>query len=447
MSRKDLFSLGNTPAERSASKWLFWIGLFSSTQINIGGYTAISELLLVLYMPIAMAKNFRFFNRDHCAAILWLLIFWGVGQFVTDIIVDNYFAFMLRGLIPPVGVFATLLVVYPLLRHNPEGLKWILLGTAISGIISIFVFQHGSDIGTEAVLAGEVSAVEAVVGYKLFWVAKLEEWLGLPIKGWYMAMPHNVNVFMAFFLAVFALATGGRSAFLVGAISTAFLLLGGKSRTTMRWLRKSWPILIFGLGILAVVVKYTYQYAASSGWMGEEELVKYEKQSKGKSGFETLKEGRGEFFIALDAIKDKPLMGHGSHALDHKGYIYNYAVSNGADEESLKRIVQMEQMRGGVRTIPAHSHIACFWMWAGIPGLIPWVYILVLLCKTLFKRMHIYPPYYGYFALIIPTMLWHIFFSPFGSRINMAVLIAACLVVQTMEREQRRANGFIAKAW
>ncbi len=97
----------------------------------------------------------------------------------------------------------------------------------------------------------------------------------------------------------------------------------------------------------------------------------------------------------------------------------------------------MEKINGGVRMIPAHSHIACFWMWAGIPGLIPWVYILILLCKTLFMRMHVYPPYYGYFALIIPSVLWHIFFSPLGSRINMAILIAACLVVRTIERERR----------
>lgn len=446
MRRKDLFSFGNTPAERSAARWLFLIGLGSSTQINIGGYTAISELLLVLYMPIAMAKNWGLFRRDRCTAILWLLIIWGLGQLATDLSIGNYFAFMIRGLIPPVGIFAALITVYPLLKRNPDGLKWILLGTAISGVVSIFVFQHGSDIDTAEVRSGAMSVSEAVMGYKLFWVGKLNEWLALPVKGWYMHMPHGGNVVIAAFLAVFGLASGGRSAFLVCMVSTLLLMFGGKSSRKMRWLKKSWPILVGLLIVLIPIVKFTYQFAASSGWMGEEELAKYEEQSKGKSGLETLMAGRAEFFIALSAIKDKPLFGHGSHALDTAGYKLNFFIKYGADEETLKRIQGVEKI-SGVRTIPAHSHIAEFWMWAGIPGLLPWIYILVLLGKTLFKRMHIYPPYYGYFALIIPSMFWHIFFSPFGSRINMAVMIAACLVVQTMEREQRRTNGFIAKAW
>lgn len=447
MRRKGLFSFGNTPAERSAARWLFLIGLGASTQIYIGGYTAISELLLVLFMPIAMMKNWGVFSRDRCSTILWLLIIWGFGQLATDLMTGNYFAFMIRGLIPPVGIFATLITVYPLLKRNPDGLKWLLLGTAISGVISIFVFQHGSDIGTTAVQSGEMSAAEAVMGYKLFWVNKLNEWLALPVKGWYMAMPHELNVAIAVFLAVFGLYSGGRSAFLVMAVSALFLWFGGRSSRKMLWLKKNSPLVIMILIMMLPVVKYTYQYVASHGWMGEDELVKYEEQSKGKSGLETLMAGRGEFFIALTAIVDKPLMGHGSYALDTKGYLKDFVIKHGATTEELKRIDKMEEMRGGARTIPAHSHIACFWMWAGIAGLLPWLYILVLFWKTLFRRMHVYPPYYGYFALIIPGMFWAIFFSPFGSRINMAVLIAACLVVQTMAREQRRMNGFMVKSW
>lgn len=445
MRRKDLFSFGNTRAERSASWWLFLIGLGSSTQINIGGYTAISELLLVLYMPIAMAKNWGLFRRDRCTTILWLLIVWGFGQLATDLSIGNYFAFMIRGLIPPVGIFAALITIYPLLKRNPDGLKWILLGTAISGVVSIFVFQHGADIDVVEVRSGAKSAAEAVMGYKLFWVDKLNEWLALSVKGWYMYMPHGGNVVIAAFLAVFGLASGGRSSFLVGAVSTLLLLFGGKSSRKMMWLKKNWLILVGLLVVLMPIVKFTYQYAASSGWMGERELEKYENDVKGRSNLETLMVGRAEFFISLRAIVDKPLMGHGSHALDRAGYKVNFFIKHGVDEETLQRIQRAEKAFG-VRTIPAHSHIACFWMWAGIPGLLPWIYILILLCKTLFRRMHVYPPYYGYFALIIPTMFWHIFFSPFGSRINMAVLIAACLVVQTMEREQKRFAP-IQKAW
>lgn len=447
MSRHNIFSLGQTREERSSSVKLFLIGLASLTFINIGGYAAIAELILVIMLPYSLLRNIRYFNLDSCSSIIWLLIIWALGQFATDVLAHNYFAFMIRGLIPPIGTLAALLVVYPLLRKNPNGLKWIILGMAISGVISIFVFQPGAAAGNQGVLAGTKTAVEAVLDYKLFWVQKLNDWLGLPVKGWYLSMPHACNVLIALFLAFFALGAGGRSAFLVALVSAMFFVFGGKSSRKMQWLKRNWLISVLGLLVVMVAAKYTYQYAASSGWMGEEELLKYEEQSKGRSGLATLMQSRGEFFMALDAITDKPLMGHGSYALDYHGYRRAYFEKNGADAETLERIISIQEMRGGVPPIPAHSHIACFWMWAGIPGLLPWVYILVLLCKTLFKRMHVYPAYYGYFALIVPTMLWHIFFSPFGSRINMAVLIAACLVVQTMEREQRRMNGFMVKSW
>lgn len=437
MRRKNLFSFGNTPAERSASKWLFLIGLGSSTQINIGGYTAISELLLVLYMPFAMAKNWGLFSRDRCSTILWLLIIWGFGQLITDLSIGNYFAFMIRGLIPPVGIVSALVVIYPLLKCNPDGLKWILFATAISSVVSIFIFQPGAASGAGEVASGQMSAAEFIVGYKLFWVGKLNEWLALPVKGWYMSMPYGWNSAIAAFLAVFGLASGGRSSFLAAAVSTMMLIFGGKSSQKMMWLRRRWPILVGLLIALMPMAKITYQYAASNGWMGEQEMEKYEDQSKGKTGLQTLMAGRGEFFIALMAIKDKPFFGHGSHALDTEGYQANFYQKYGMDEESLKRILWRER-EFGVRTIPAHSHIAQFWMWAGIAGLVPWLFILTVIIKTLLMRMHVMPQYYGYLALVIPLELWAIFFSPLGSRINMALLIAVCLLVQTTELQQKK---------
>ena len=115
----------------------------------------------------------------------------------------------------------------------------------------------------------------------------------------------------------------------------------------------------------------------------------------------------------------------------------DFMVKYGADYETIKRIEAADKAYG-VRLIPAHSHITCYWMWAGIPGLLPWLYILYLFYVTLFKRSYIYPSYFGYFAFMIPNELWAIFFSPYGARPSMGFLIAACLVVQAMEREQKQ---------
>lgn len=442
---RGIFSLGQNREERKISKILFLIGLFTSTYINIGGYTSISELVLVMMMPIMLVKNFRFFVNDQCATIVWLLILWMVGVVVSDIYNHNSFPFFVRGFIPPLGMLSALIVIYPLLRKHPEGLRWILMGVALSNIISIFAFQSGAVQGSSEVLSGSVSASDAVIGYKLFWVGKLNEWLSLPIKGWYMSMPHGLNVAIAIFLSIFGLASGGRSAFMYGFVTVLFLFLGGKSRTHMTWLKKCWPIVLVAFLLLFPVIKFVYKEAATRGLMGDEEQDKYELQAKGHSALETLIAGRGEFFIALSAIKDKPLIGHGSHALDTKGYIIDHVSKYGMSKD-LENAIRLEQIRG-IRTIPAHSHIAEYWMWAGIAGLLPWLFILGLFARTLFTRMHVYPPYYGYLAIVLPSMFWHIFFSPLGSRIGMALTIAVCLVVRSMRYDQRRYAGTIVKSW
>ncbi len=431
-----IFSFGSASGERRASQILFFIGLFASTQIYIGGYTAISELLLVAALPFMFIKNYQIFVRDNCLTILVLLIFWCVGVCVTDLTIHNSIPAFIRGLIPPVGILASVVVFYPILRKWPMSFRWFFFGFALSNVLSIFIFQHGSDIGRTDVQAGLVSGVDAVMQYKLFWLERGQDWLSLPVRGWYLDIPVSASVALCFSISVFALYSGGRSSFASWFVSMLFVVIAGKNFDKMRKLSKS------GVGIvLAVVVSFwciqrIYKSAATSGWMGEKERIKYEEQAAGKSALDTIMMARADAFIALLAIQDHPIMGNGSFAIDTNGYKARFVAEHGTADD-MQRLALFE-MTYGSRTIPAHSHIFCYWMWAGIPGLLPWLYIIYLLAVTLFRRLHVYPPYFGYFALAVPSMFWAIFFSPLGSRINMGFLIAACLVVQTMEREQKR---------
>ena len=437
MRIEGLFSFGSTHAEKSASFWLFLIGLGSVTQINVGGYTSISELFMVLLLPFSLAKNYRLFAKDQCKTMVNLLLLWMAGVCLTDYVTGNYFALFIRGFIAPLGTLAALVTIYPLLRRNPDALKWFLLGVAISNVVCIFVFQPGTTLGSGAVQSGAISASEARMSYKLFWVNQLNTWLGLPIEGWYMTFPTVAAVGIGLFLSAFSLVTGGRSAFMVLFLTTVIIFICGHSQKRMQSLRRHALLVIVGLALLAPVVKGVYKVAVTKGWMGDKEFDKYEEQVKGSTVLETLMKGRMEFFISLIAALDKPFLGHGSHARDTEGYVMDYLVKYGADYETIKRTMEYESIYG-VRLIPAHSHIACYWMWAGIPGLLPWLYILYLFYVTLVKRSYVYPSYFGYFAFMIPNELWAIFFSPYGMRPLMGFLIAACLVVKTMEREQKQ---------
>jgi len=351
-------------SEKRTSWLLFLLGLGTMTQINIGGYTAISEFFLVLLMPISLMRNWIYFRRDGCEGFLWLLILWAVGQFCTDLYVRNSIPAMIRGQIPPIGILAALVTIYPLVRRSPYSFRSFLFGVALSGIVSIFIFQPGSIVGSVGVASGQQTGVEATVGYKLFWFSKVGEWLTLPIAGWYLTFPHWLSVFIAAFLSVFALATGGRSAFLVSAFTAFLLFIGKKTQRKMMWIKKNWFLLLIAMAAMGPVLKFAYKQAATSGWMGEEEYQKYEKQAKGKSTLQTLMSGRVDFFIALEAIKDHPIIGHGSYAMDTHGYIVDFLHKYGEPKEA----DAVEELRNalGAGVIPSHSHIMTYWLWGGL---------------------------------------------------------------------------------
>ena len=437
--KSSIFSLGETFHERRASVYMLLLGTFMQTQINIGGYAGISETVLVALFPFLCLKNYSIFTEDKCATILYLLIIWIIGVVCSDLYNDIIISATVRGLTPPVSLLASIIVIYPLLRKNPNSLKWYLVGTFFSSIISIFIFQTGADVGNYEVLSGHVSAVEAVMGYKLFWVNRITSFISLPITGWYTVFPHKFSILLVLALAVFGLYEGGRSTFALGMVKVMLLAVGGHTAFTMRRMRKNvFPIMII-IGFVAIISKGIYATAAKSGWMGEAEYGKYEKQAEGKSLMEILMAGRTEFFIASSAIKDHPFIGHGSMAIDKDGYVLRFVQEYGTDEEL--RLVLYDRQRNGDRTIPAHSHIVLYWMWAGLAGLLPWIYILYLIISTIFRRIYVIPIYFGYIVVVGIGAIWNIFFSPFGMRMNMAVLISVCLLIRTIDHQQKR--GFL----
>ena len=313
--------------------------------------------------------------------------------------------------------------IYALLRRNFDNLKWLLLGTAISGIISVFIFQRGG-AGDTAAEFGLRAGVEEVIGYKLFWVNLLTAWLTLPIRGWYLKVSKGYSFFALSFLAIFSLLTGGRSAFLAVAVSLFLIMFAGKTRESLTFFKRHIVTIAVLLCFLGVVAKISYKYASTHGYMGEKEARKYEQSTEHGSG-------------ALVAALDKPIMGHGSVAIDDHGYVLDF-LSKYGDQETYERIVKIRR-DFGARVIPAHSHIITYWMWHGIWGLIFWLVVIVLAIKTLFTRMHVYPPWFGYFAIAIPIFFWDVLFSPFGSRVQEATLFVAFLLVSKLHNNQKHA--------
>ena len=106
---------------------------------------------------------------------------------------------------------------------------------------------------------------------------------------------------------------------------------------------------------------------------------KFEGQDKGDYG--VLVGGRPETLVAIQAIMDSPILGHGSFAEGDK-YVW------------LKQKIQYEHgysdtdipEEGEYNTIPTHSHLTLAWVEGGLLGRpLLAVYILVLTLKALLR--------------------------------------------------------------
>lgn len=406
------------------------------TQIKIVGYIGISELVVFAVAPFIFFKSYGRLRANGFIPVINLALTWLVSAILSDWINGSKINDLLKGVAHPYAVLSWIVVIHYLADKYIYNLKWLLLGVAVSSIICIFIFQPGSAVSVGGYEVESKEAMERVLGYKLFWVTRLSLWLPLAIQMAYLRTPTILSLGIAGFLAVFSLLEGGRSAFLAGAVGFAILLVGGKNIARMKLIKKYFVLALVGGVIVLTMVNASYRYAVKSGKLGEEELSKYEKQtSSGEGALNLLMAGRGDFFIGLIAVIDKPLLGHGSWALDTNGYQEEFYSRYGS-ESDLNRYYR--RLQHGVRTIPGHSHIISFWLWHGIAGGVFWIYIFVLILKTLKSNMALVPEWYGYFGLAIPSLVWAILFSPFGMRTTVCCLIVACLFVNAIAKGRYR---------
>lgn len=432
------------PCTKGAAFILLMIGTLSVTQVSIVGKLGIAEFLLFVAAPFSMMRNFTMFRRDGIIPILVLASMWCIGTCVADVNAHTPLLIRVKGLATPLIVLAMIVSIYPMLRKNPGGLKWMVFGFGLSMIINIFIFQTGGANDTAAEL-GMDAAVSRVVNYKLFWVARADAFLGGFVRGWYLQLPTVGSVGILLTIAALALYVGGRSAFFIPMVALFMVVLVRKNINAMKGLKKHFVSMIIFAVVASMAAFYGYKLCAKYG-IGmkdaqheRERAVSQSDRNVGNRVLALLMGGRAEFFIGLIAALDKPIIGHGTYAIDTKGYRQEFISKYGNDRDiELFRLIERS---GRIQGIPAHSHIIQAWMCNGIWGLVFWVYVLGLVVSTFRSRMGVVPEYYGYLALEIPAAVWHIPFSPFGNRPFMVTFICVMLLVRAIDRENRRRWG------
>ncbi len=157
----------------------------------------------------------------------------------------------------------------------------------------------------------------------------------------------------------------------------------------------------------AWVANKAIELASKQGWFDEATTEKFQTQSNGKLG--VLFGGRPETLVAIQAIIDNPIIGHGSFPLEPK-YLelkqkiqYDYGYSESDEPEDV------------IPVIPTHSHLTMAWVESGILGGALWIYILVQVIRAILRISVLRPALAPLYSYMLANFVWDILYSPFGS--------------------------------
>src|ERR1700733_15599864 len=152
------------------------------------------------------------------------------------------------------------------------------------------------------------------------------------------------------------------------------------------------------------------KYAAAHNFFDESQNEKFISQSQGDYG--VLVGGRPETLVAIQAIRDSPIIGHGSFPEGMK-YIqmkqdiqYEHGYSDSDEPPDVETLTPV---------IPPHSHLTLAWVEGGILGGLCWIYILILTLRGTLRVTALRPNLAPLYSYLLLSFLWDILYSPFGS--------------------------------
>lgn len=420
--------------------FLFLIGLFSMTQVRIIGAIGLSEIPIFLCAPFLFLADFNILRRQGFMPLLSLILLTCLGCIVSSLHNHTYYVNAIKGFATPYSMFAVTVVLNHLLKDNLEGMKWLLVGSAFTLILNVFILPMDAEVqafaeGATGFAAGKIIAESSTI----FWISRIRPLITLPIAAWYTKTPlwYSIGALMAFIAFALISSSSGRSTALWCVLAVTLILICRKSRASMVAVKRHVILALVCVAVMASVFSAIYKYGAEQYWFGEVAYEKYRRQSKSGSGvLRLLMSGRAETFIGFFACLDKPVLGHGPWAIDTKDYIENFLRDYG-DYEDYQNLVHTRVYWGSlgysvVKVIPGHSHIVTFWLWYGIFGLLLWLYVLWLIYKYFTKYLDVVPQWFGYFAVTISASLWGIFFSPYSQRILFPLLFCALIYVRNV---------------
>lgn len=382
---------------------LFVCGLLSATQIQLIGYLSIVEIIFAVLTPYYVVTCWDELRRSSLWPFLLLIFGWFVSAAITDIYRETELMLALKGVSTPILWASAFVSMYFLLRERVDLMRWFILGAAISGVVSLYIFKPGSLIGLQQKMGWTFEynyRILIIVITTFVWAAVL------------FLYPRFRTLVLGILVgfALLSFLEGSRSMGAIALLAALMLAfrrqLFGASARVRKNHGEGRILKLAVIGLVAIIsISEGYRYAVLDGWFGRVEMKRYLNQSKSAIG---IMSARSEFASALFAIADSPIIGHGSWARDEAGY---HRMGTEALEMDASLVRDTSKS-----LIPSHSHLWGAWVSHGFLGFVFWFYMLVFVVKFLLDDLPYTTKYLPFLLLLGIGALWNIIFSPVAHR-------------------------------
>lgn len=384
----------NSRVEFFTDACVFTLGVAGAYSANIVGSLPGDEILLFPLLPVLLlAKGSRAFNRRY---LLYYILTgaWLLGTLIADIYAESPTISRMKGTARVVFFLLDFTALAILINDRTRRLIIFAMSIAIVQLIGSWQFT------SEFLLQWKFGISQAVAIVAL-----------VASSRFYARRRYSICFLISLVLAGLNLVYGFRSQLLVVLVSAVLILpLFDQARILHSGSRS--PTKVFVLLALAGGAAYAanaaIKYAAKGGLFDESTQVKFESQESGDYG--VLVGGRPETLVAIRAIIDNPIIGHGSFPYGpqylqmEQDIRYEHGYSDTDEPEAVE-----------FQVIPTHSHLTMAWVESGILGGVCWIYIFVIAVRAIVGLSTSRPNLAPLYCYLLVGFLWDILYSPFGS--------------------------------
>jgi hypothetical protein len=376
---------------------LFILGVGGAYSLNIVGALPYSEVFLLAMLPVLLLeRGRRAFDRQY---LLFYILAggWFLGTQIADLYNGIPGFNRMKGTARVVFLILDFMALAILINNKSR--RIFVFALSLASLMLFSSFQFSGEFLTQWKFGlSHAFAMVALVASSYFYKRR-RYWICLSIT---------------LFLAVLNFHYGFRSQLVILVISAVLILpifdlvktRAGSTPGLQRTLRAL--ILLAVSGVVAYGANAVIKYAAEKGVFDEATNAKFQSQSAGDYG--VLVGGRPETLVAIQAIRDSPIIGHGSFPF---GLKYMQLKQDIQYEHGYSETDEPEDTEYPV--IPTHSHLTLAWVEGGILGGICWIYIFILVLRAVLRLSAQRPDLAPLYSYLLVNFLWDILYSPFGS--------------------------------